>query len=138
MRAADSPAGRTQSSLNPTSHSPTVEPLRQILFPCPELGRVQPAAAPGRAGSAAGLGPRGRPTERQGAYVQTPQEESGVRRLFIDRAASDGLEYVSLVRHPWSLGRFDPPMRMLELVFDRVVRRGMTFARLADLRKTRD
>jgi len=66
-------------------------------------------------------------------YVKTPEEEFNVHRFFIDRAVAEDLEYVSLIWHPWSLLRFDPEMKMLELVFDHVARNGMTFARFEDL-----
>jgi hypothetical protein len=71
-------------------------------------------------------------------YVKTPEEEFHVHRFFIDRALAECLEYVSLIWHPWSLGRFDPEMRMLNLVFDHVSREGMTFARFADLWRRRE
>ena len=66
-------------------------------------------------------------------YVRTPEEEFEVHRFFIDRALEDDLEYVTLIWHPWSLGRFDPEMRMLELVFDHVAAQGMPFMRFEDL-----
>jgi len=66
-------------------------------------------------------------------YVTTPDEEFEVHRYFIDRAVSDRLEYVSLIWHPWSLGKFDPPMAMLELCFDHAARQGMRFARFDEL-----
>lgn len=71
------------------------------------------------------------------SYVETVEEEFAVHRFFIDRAVADGLEYVSLIWHPWSLARFDPPMKMLDLVFDHAERRGMTFARYEDLWRRR-
>ena len=71
-------------------------------------------------------------------YVETPRDEFGVHRFFVDRAIADGLEYVSLVWHPWSLGRFDPSMTMLDLLFDHVAARGMSFARFRDLRDRRE
>jgi peptidoglycan/xylan/chitin deacetylase (PgdA/CDA1 family) len=49
--------------------------------------------------------------------IQTPEQEFAVNRLFIDRAVELGLPYVSLIWHPWSLRRFDPEFRMLELTF---------------------
>jgi len=70
-------------------------------------------------------------------YVKTPEEEFNVHRFFIDRALAEGLEYVTLIWHPWSLGRFDPPMQMLELVFDHVAKQGMIFARFEDLWRQR-
>lgn len=50
-------------------------------------------------------------------YVQTPQEEFDVHKFFIDKAHSGASSYASLVWHPWSLGKFDPEMRMLDLLF---------------------
>ena len=49
--------------------------------------------------------------------VATPEEEFAIHRMFIDRAVDMGLPYVSLILHPWSLARFDPEMKMLELLF---------------------
>ena len=66
-------------------------------------------------------------------YVKTPDQEFQVHRFFMDRALDEGLEYVSLIWHPWSLDRFDPDMRMLELVFDYAARQGMPFLRFRDL-----
>lgn len=57
--------------------------------------------------------------------VKTPDEEFAIHRLFIDRAVELALPYVSLIWHPWSLGRFDPDMRMLELLFSHVQECGM-------------
>jgi peptidoglycan/xylan/chitin deacetylase (PgdA/CDA1 family) len=53
-------------------------------------------------------------------YVETPEEEFAVNRIFLDRAAADNLLYISLIWHPWSLMLFDPAMRMLELTFTHV------------------
>jgi peptidoglycan/xylan/chitin deacetylase (PgdA/CDA1 family) len=50
-------------------------------------------------------------------FLETPDEEFDVNRIFLDRAARDELTFVSLIWHPWSLDRFDPDMRMLELTF---------------------
>jgi peptidoglycan/xylan/chitin deacetylase (PgdA/CDA1 family) len=49
--------------------------------------------------------------------IQTPEQEFAVNRLFIDRAVALELPYVSLIWHPWSLRRFDPEYRMLEMTF---------------------
>ncbi len=54
------------------------------------------------------------------AFLQTPDEEFAVNRVFLDRAAEDSLTFVSLIWHPWSLAQFDPDMRMLELTFSHV------------------
>jgi peptidoglycan/xylan/chitin deacetylase (PgdA/CDA1 family) len=57
--------------------------------------------------------------------IQTPDQEFEINRLFIDRAIELGLPYVSLIWHPWSLRRFDPEFRMLELTFGYVRERGL-------------
>lgn len=59
------------------------------------------------------------------APIQTPEQEFEVNRLFIDRAIELGLPYVSLIWHPWSLRRFDPEFRMLELTFGYIQERGL-------------
>lgn len=53
-------------------------------------------------------------------FLETPQEEFGVNRVFLERAADDGLTFVSLIWHPWSLHAFDPDMVMLDLTFEHV------------------
>lgn len=58
--------------------------------------------------------------------ITTPEEEFAINKLFIDRAIDLGLPYVSLIWHPWSLDRFDPTMKMLQLTFAYVRERGMT------------
>ena len=50
-------------------------------------------------------------------FLHSPEEEFALNRVFLDRAASDGLPFVSLIWHPWSLGKFDPDMTMLDLTF---------------------
>jgi hypothetical protein len=58
-------------------------------------------------------------------FLETPDEEFEVNRIFLDRAARDELTFVSLIWHPWSLDRFDPEMRMLELTFAHVRELGL-------------
>jgi hypothetical protein len=65
--------------------------------------------------------------------VTTPDQEFEVGRLFIDRAVELGLPYVSLIWHPWSLARFDPDMRMLDLTFSYVRERGLEPATYAEV-----
>jgi len=77
------------------------------------------------------------PEMQLAGYVRTPQEEFSVHRFFVDRAMADGLEYVTLIWHPWSLNRFDPDMRMLELLFAYVAEQGLQFARFEDLWRAR-
>jgi len=67
------------------------------------------------------------------AFLKTPEEEFGLNRVFIERAAAEGLSFVSLIWHPWSLARFDPEMRMLELTFGFVRDLGLEAGTYADL-----
>jgi hypothetical protein len=67
------------------------------------------------------------------SFVTTPEEEFEVNRWFLERAADRELTFVSLVWHPWSLGRFDRDMRMLDLTFAHVRELGMTAGTYADL-----
>jgi hypothetical protein len=57
--------------------------------------------------------------------VASPEEEFAINKLFIDQAITLGLPYVSLIWHPWSLGRFDPEMKMLKLTFSYIQERGL-------------
>jgi hypothetical protein len=66
-------------------------------------------------------------------FVRTPEEESAVHRVFLDRAAAESLTFISLIWHPWSLARFDPEMRMLELTFRHVRALGLEEGTYADL-----
>jgi hypothetical protein len=53
-------------------------------------------------------------------FLKTPMEEFEVNRVFLDKASKAGKPFVSLIWHPWSLGMFDPDMKMLELTFTHV------------------
>jgi hypothetical protein len=66
-------------------------------------------------------------------FLQTPEQEFAVNRLFLDRAAAESLTFVSLIWHPWSLARFDPEMRMLELTFRHVRALGLDLRTYAGL-----
>ncbi|RPJ39848.1 MAG: hypothetical protein EHM21_15290 [Chloroflexi bacterium] len=57
--------------------------------------------------------------------LRSAGEEFELNRRFIDKAVKMDLPYISLVWHPWSLAKFDPPMRMLELTFQYVRDRGL-------------
>lgn len=59
------------------------------------------------------------------APVETPRQEADVHRLFLEKAAADGLAYVSLIWRPWSLDRFDPAMEMPDLVLARAADLGL-------------
>jgi len=52
--------------------------------------------------------------------VSTPREEFEVYKVFIEKARRDGNLFVSFIWHPWSLNKFDPEMKMLDLMFDYV------------------
>ena len=69
--------------------------------------------------------------------VKTPEEESTVHRFFIDQALAQDLEHVSLIWHPWSLGRFDSEMHMLELIFDHLASQEICCVRFEDLWRRR-
>lgn len=69
--------------------------------------------------------------------IETPEEEFEVDRFFIDQALRDKVEYLSLIWHPWSLGRFDPQMRMLDMVFDYAAQQDVTFMRFDELWRAR-
>lgn len=66
--------------------------------------------------------------------IRSPLEEFKINnRPFIDRAAREDFPLVTLIWHPWSLGRLDPEMRMLELTFSYVRDRGIPAAAFRDL-----
>ena len=68
-------------------------------------------------------------------FIETPEEEFAVNRVFIERAAEEKRMFVSLVWHPWSLGRFDPEMQMLELTFAHVQALGLECGTYEQLRR---
>lgn len=66
-------------------------------------------------------------------FVTTPEEEFAVNRVFLEKAVSENKTFVSLIWHPWSLGSFDPEMKMLELIFTHVRKLGVKPCTYADL-----
>jgi peptidoglycan/xylan/chitin deacetylase (PgdA/CDA1 family) len=66
-------------------------------------------------------------------FLEKPEEEFAINRVFIDRAVERGLPHVSLIWHPWSLDAFDPAMLMLDLTFQYVRDRGLAVGAYADL-----
>ncbi|NLS78497.1 MAG: polysaccharide deacetylase family protein [Chloroflexi bacterium] len=84
-----------------------------------------------------GLFPPYMPETMPPGYVKTPEDEFAYNnRPFIDRAIAEAMPQVSLIWHPWSLHRFDPAMRMLEITFRYVRERGLaagTFGQLQAL-----
>ena len=70
-------------------------------------------------------------------YVKTPEEEFAFNnKPFVDAAVLEEMPLVSLIWHPWSLHRFDPDMRMLEITFAYVRERGLAVDTLGDFAKT--
>ncbi len=65
--------------------------------------------------------------------IQTPEEEFALNRRVIERALAEGLPYVSLIWHPWSLARFDPDLRMLDLTFRFVREMGLQPATFGEM-----
>lgn len=59
-------------------------------------------------------------------YISTPEEEFAFNnKPFLDRAQRDHMPLVSFIWHPWSMNRFDPAMKMLEITFDSIRDRGL-------------
>jgi hypothetical protein len=55
-------------------------------------------------------------------FCKTPKDEFELNKVFLDKALETDKLFVSLIWHPWSLGKFDPDMKMLELTFTHVRR----------------
>ena len=66
-------------------------------------------------------------------FVKTPEDEFAVNRVFLEKAREMNKTFVSLIWHPWSLHRFDPEMKMLELTFAYVRKLGLQAGTYADL-----
>ena len=69
------------------------------------------------------------------SFCKTPKDEFEVNKAFLNRACQTNKPFVSLIWHPWSLAKFDPDMKMLELTFAHVRRLGLkprTYAQLYD------
>jgi peptidoglycan/xylan/chitin deacetylase (PgdA/CDA1 family) len=54
---------------------------------------------------------------------ETPEEDAAQHLLWVDKAAERDLPFISLAFHPWSLIRFDPRVRELDLIFDGLAER---------------
>ena len=67
------------------------------------------------------------------SFVSTPEEEFAINRIFLEKAVSESKTFISLIWHPWSLHKFDPEMRMLELMFTHVRQIGLEPCTYADL-----
>ena len=84
-----------------------------------------------------GLFPAAMPETIPTRYVETPEEEIAFNnKPFLDKALADDMPLVSFIWHPWSLRKFDPPMRMLDLTFQYIRERGLCCARFCDVLAT--
>ena len=66
-------------------------------------------------------------------FVETPEDEFAVNRVFLEKAVERDKPFVSLIWHPWSLHSFDPEMKMLDLTFTHVRKLGLKPCTYADL-----
>jgi peptidoglycan/xylan/chitin deacetylase (PgdA/CDA1 family) len=74
-------------------------------------------------------------------FCKTAKDEFDVNKVFIERAVETGKPFVSLIWHPWSLAKFDPEMKMLELTFAHVRRlrmRTCTYAQVYEQVSAKD
>jgi hypothetical protein len=69
------------------------------------------------------------------SFCKTPKDEFELNKVFLDKALQTNKPFVSLVWHPWSLGKFDPAMKMLELTFTHVRGLGLKSCTYAQLYK---
>jgi peptidoglycan/xylan/chitin deacetylase (PgdA/CDA1 family) len=68
--------------------------------------------------------------------VKTPEEEFEVNKVFMDLAKNNNKKYFSPIWHPWSLGRFDKEMKMLDLTFQYLKSQGITATTFFDFYQT--
>lgn len=66
-------------------------------------------------------------------YIKTPEEEFEVNKIFLDLAKNQNKMSFSPIWHPWSLGRFDTEMKMLDLTFSYVKNHGFVPSTFFDL-----
>ena len=59
------------------------------------------------------------------APPKTPEEDAAHHLLWVDKAAEAGIPFISLAFHPWSLIRFDPGVRELDIILDGLAERGI-------------
>jgi peptidoglycan/xylan/chitin deacetylase (PgdA/CDA1 family) len=69
-------------------------------------------------------------------FCKTPNDEFQVNKVFLDKAVETNKSFMSLIWHPWSLAKFDPDMKMLELTFAHVRRLRMKTSTYAQLYKS--
>jgi len=66
-------------------------------------------------------------------FLKTAEDEFEVNRIFLEKACETNRTFVSLIWHPWSLYKFDPEMKMLELTFRHARKIGLHPGTYADL-----
>ncbi|MEX2569036.1 MAG: polysaccharide deacetylase family protein [Cyclobacteriaceae bacterium] len=71
-------------------------------------------------------------------YLETPKEEFDINRYFIDTAIEKNIEHITFIWHPWSLGRFDKEMKMLDLTFTYINEIGIKTDTFEGFYKTKD
>lgn len=69
-------------------------------------------------------------------FVKTPQQEFEVNKCFLDMAQKEGKKHLTLAWHPWSIGRMDKEMKMLDLTFAYVNKKGFAKSTFRDFHKT--
>lgn len=57
--------------------------------------------------------------------IKKPEEEFAVNRVFLDLAVRENKKHLTLAWHPWSIGRFDPKMKALDMTFAYVNKKGI-------------
>ena len=71
------------------------------------------------------LWPQPFPEAIPAGFCKTPKDDFEVNKVFLDKALETRKPFVSLIWHPWSLAKFDPDMKMLELTFTHVQETGL-------------
>ncbi len=69
-------------------------------------------------------------------FVKTPQEEFEVNKCFLELAKKENKQHLTLAWHPWSLGKMDNGMKVLDLTFSYVRRQGFKTGTFRDLYRT--
>ena len=102
--------GWHENLLKPSNKICGQKPRRVVLFPTPFPGAIPPD------------------------NVTSPEEEFRYNNgYFIDRGLRDGVAYVSLIQHPWSLALNDPAMRILEMTFTYLRERNVAGATFGEM-----
>lgn len=65
--------------------------------------------------------------------IHSPEEEFEVNKVFMNLAQNENKVYYGPIWHPWSLGRFDPEMKMLNYTFIYALERGFAPSTFFDL-----